>query len=279
MSVRALLAAVSLLAVAAPAGAAPANPRLAGVRTFALDLGGTPTAAALRGYDLAVVDGDTPASVVKALRANGTIVLGYLDVGTIESYRSWYKAAKPYRLDYWPDWGEWYAAVAKPGFRRLIAGRVAPAALRRGFDGLFLDNVDMIETHRGQRAGMLALVRQLAKLPGMLFAQNGDDIIDPFLPYLDGWNREDVTRTYDFDRKRYVAVGAGDHADAIASLKRIAARGKLVTATDYVAAGDGSAAAAATQAACAAGALSYVSDIDLKRVPAATSLRCGRRRR
>ena len=279
MSVRALLCAVSLLAVAAPAGATPANPRLAGVQTFALDLGGTPSAQALRGYDLVVVDGDTPAGVVKSLRANGAIVLGYLDVGTIEPYRSWYKAAKPYRLEYWPDWGEWYANVAKPGFRKLIAGRVARATLARGFDGLFLDNVDMIETHRGQRAGMLALVRQLAKLPGMLFAQNGDDIIAPFLPYLDGWNREDVTRTYDFDTKRYVPVAQADHADAIAALRRIAAAGKLVTATDYVAAADSAAARAATDAACGAGALSYVSDIDLKRVPAATSLRCGRRRR
>ena len=79
----------------------------------------------------------------------------------------------------------------------------------------------------------------------MLFAQNGDDIIDPFLPYLDGWNREDVTRTYDFDSKRYVAVDAEDHQAALATLRRIGGRGKLVTATDYTAAGDGLAAARA----------------------------------
>src|SRR3954451_5845239 len=144
MAVRCAL--LLVLALAAPAAAAPRDPRLAAAKTFALDLGGTPTARALAGYDIVVVDGDTPAAVVKQLRANGSLVLGYLDVGTIEPYRSWYKTAKPYRLEYWPDWGEWYANVAKPGFRKLIAGNVAPAALRRGFDCLFLDNVDMIET-------------------------------------------------------------------------------------------------------------------------------------
>jgi uncharacterized protein (TIGR01370 family) len=263
----ALVALLALAATAAPAAAAPRDPRLAAARTFAHALGDGAAGRDLSGYDVVVVDGDTPAARVKQLRAGGAVVLGYLDVGTIEPYRSWYPAAKPYRLDYWPDWGEWYANVARPGFRKLILRRVAPQTLRRGFDGLFLDNVDMIETHRRQKAGMLALVRGLARLPGLLFAQNGDDVIAPFLPYLDGWNREDVTRTYDFDTKRYVAVGRSDHAAAIAALKRIGARGKLVTATDYVAAGDTAGARAATAAACAAGALSYVSDIDLKRVP------------
>src|SRR5437763_15234327 len=104
MSVRVVTAALLALAAAAPAAAAPENPRLAAVRTFALDLGGTPTAKALAGYDLVVVDGDTPAATVKQLRANGSIVLGYLDVSTIEPYRSWYERAKPYRLEYWADW-------------------------------------------------------------------------------------------------------------------------------------------------------------------------------
>ncbi len=44
-------------------------------------------------------------------------------------------------------------------------------------------------------------------------------------------------------------------------------RGLLVTATDYVRRGDSRAARAAIAAACGAGALPYVSDIDLKQVP------------
>lgn len=268
MSARSLLVALVVLALAGPATAgAAAIDRLAEVESFALALGDGAAGRNLDGYDLIVVDGSVPAHRVKALRAGGAVVLGYVSVGTIESYRTWFKAAKPYRLELWEDWGEWYADVSKKGFRDLIAGRVAPAILRRGFDGLFLDNVDMIETHRARAKGMRALVRRLEAMPGLLFAQNGDGIIDPFLPLLDGWNREDVSGTYDFDTRRYRAVPAADSRAAQATLRRVAGRGLLVSATDYTAAGDSEAALRATRIACDAGALSYVSDISLRRVP------------
>jgi uncharacterized protein (TIGR01370 family) len=260
-----VLALAAALAVAAPAQAIEID-RMAGVRSFALALGDG-AAARADGFDLVVVDGSTPARRVKQLRAGGALVFGYLSVGTIESYRSWFKAAKPYRMELWDDWGEWYARVSAPGFRRLIVKRVAPAILERGFDGLFLDNVDMIETHPAQAAGMRKLVRALWRGPGVLMAQNGDSIIEPFLRYLDAWNREDVTSTYDFDAERYRRVPAADHADALATLGRLSKRLKLVTATDYVAAGDTAGAAAAREAACGAGALSFVSDIELRRIP------------
>lgn len=264
---RIVVATLAVLAMAVPAASATEVDRLAGVRTFALALGDGAANRNLDGYGLVVVDGDTPARRVKALRAGGAVVLGYLSVGTIESYRSWFRAARPYRLERWDDWGEWYADVSKRGFRDLIARRAAPAILARGFDGLFLDNVDMIVEHRRQTQGMLALVRRLARMPGYLWAQNGDEVVDRFAGSLDGWNREDVSFTYDFDRRAYVPVPAEDREAAVATLRRLRPKLRLVTATDYVRAGDTAAARRATEIACAAGALSYVSDIELRRVP------------
>lgn len=278
------LAVASLLALAAGAGAAGAAPaplrapRLARVHSFALALGSGDLSGNLArryaGYDLVVVDGgEATAAQVATLHRAGTVVLAYLDVGTIEPYRSWYAQAKRYRLDYWPAWGEWYARVSAPGFRRLIAGRVAPALLAKGFDGLFLDNTDMVETHPGERSGMVALVRELAALVhrrhGFLFAQNGDATVAPLLPYLDGWNREDVSWTYDASTHRYVRQSRADTAAALAALRRIRARGLLVTATDYVARGDAAAVAQSRLDACRAGALPFASDIELTRIPAA----------
>jgi len=256
----------AVLAISAPAAATEVD-RLAGVRSFALALGDGAAGRDLSAYDLVVVDGGVSARRVAAIRRSGPLVLGYLSLGTIERGRSWFAAAKPYRLDYWDDWGEWYADVSRKGFRDLILKRVAPAIMRRGFDGLFLDNVDMIREHPKQKAGMLAIVRRLGARQGYYFAQNGEDVIDPFLPYLDGWNREDVSFTYDFDRKRYVAVPRADRDAAVAALRRIGRDVRVVTATDYTAAGDGAAAAEAARVACEAGALSFVSDIELRRVP------------
>ena len=100
----------------------------------------------------------------------------------------------------------------------MIAAEIAPGILGKGFDGLFLDNVDMVETrnHAAQRDGMRKLVLALAELAHadgrLLFAQNGAWAFasSGLLDAIDGWNREDVTWTYDFDRRRYVRQRPGE---------------------------------------------------------------------
>lgn len=269
----ALLAALSSTATRA---AQPRDPRLAEVHTFAFALGTTAQRAQnldrLAAYDLVVLDSETaPLPLVDGLRARGVVVLGYLSVGTIEPGRGWYHDAKPYRLDHWDDWNEWFADTSDPRFRQLILGTVAPRLLARHFDGLFLDNVDMISDHPAQRVGMEELVHALGDLThasgGLLFAQNGDDVISSMLDALDGWNREDVTGSYDFAKRRYIQQQPMAVQHAQRALRRVAATGLLVTATDYVAARDRHGSTAATRNACAAGALSFVSDIGLERIP------------
>ncbi len=269
----ALLAVLAAVAMAGPAAAAPGDPRLAAVRSFAFAIGDGALDRDIAGYDLIVVDGEEATRErVAALGAGGAIVLAYLSVGTIERGRSWFPRARRYRLERWDDWGEWYADVNRPGFRRLIASRVAPAMLDKGFDGLFLDNTDMVATHRRHRRGMRTLVERLSRLVdargAYLFTQNGEEEIGPLLAHFDGWNREDVTATYDFDRRRYARVRPRDTRSAQAALRRIAAGGLLVTTTDYTRRASDPAAVDAVANACAAGAIPFVSDIGLRRLPA-----------
>lgn len=273
-----------LLAPAAGAGSGSSaerglDPRMRDVHDWAFAIGNHTldgdVPARYRGFDLVVADGqEAKPAQIAGMQAHGTVVLAYLSVGTIESYRPWYRDLKRYRLEAWKDWkDEWYADVSKRGFRRAILREIAPKILAKGFDGLFLDNTDMIETHRAQRTGMRRLIRGLGAQVhgdgGLLFAQNGGGVITPSLPYLDGWNREDVSWTYDFDHRRYKALRAGETAYAQRELRRIAGEGLLVTATDYTAHARGEPVRDSIANACDAGALPYVSDIGLRRVPKA----------
>ena len=268
------VAAVLLLAPASPAERTlPASTFAFGIGNGMLDGEATAVAERLGGFDLVVVDGEeATAEDVAALKASGATVLAYLSVGTIESYRGWYGRIKRYRLEAWEDWkDEWFADVSRAGLRRAFTGRIAPAILAKGFDGLFLDNVDMIETrnHREQRTGMRKLVFALERLVAadgrLLFAQNGHWGFEKLglFAALDGWNREDVTWGYDFDRKRYVRNPDRVRDAALDEIRDVAGRGLTVTATDYTAAGDAAAQAEAVANSCAAGALPYVSDIGL----------------
>ncbi|MEO7197931.1 MAG: endo alpha-1,4 polygalactosaminidase [Solirubrobacterales bacterium] len=270
--------AVAGLCVGAPgAGSAPRHPKLQQVRSFAFALGtGTldgDVTARFAAFDLVVVDGEEArSSQVRALRARGKLVLAYLSVGTVEPGRFWYRQAKAYRLrDRFEEFDEYYAATSKRGYRRLIERKVAPRILAKGFDGLFLDNTDMIADHPRQRQGMYRLVRALARLVHrrgkLLFSQNGDDVIGPSLRYYDGWNREDVTWTYDFDRRRYERVTDSDTRAAQATMRRLARRGLLVTSSDYTRAGDKAAEAEAVHNSCTAGGLPFVTNIGITRIP------------
>lgn len=254
------------------------SPRLRTVKTFALALGEGWARGDLsrHTYDLLIIDGqDTDAETVRALRRGGrTVVLAYVSVGTLEEYRPWFAAGRPYRLDrYAPPFDdEFYADTSKAGFRRLILQGVVPPMLAKGFDGLLLDNTDMVESHPRQKAGMRILVGDLSKLVRrqgkLLFSQNGEDSIGPLLRYYDGWNREDVSWTFDGDRNRYRRNPTPEIRENQGALRRIHRAGLLVTATDYVGPGFARATAEAVRNACAAGALPFVSDISLKREPA-----------
>jgi hypothetical protein len=255
--VAALLSAAFVVACAGSATAVP--PRLAAVHTWAFAIGdGTlngDIAQRYAGYDLVVVDGqEVTKQQVATLHSGGAIVLGYLDAGTIEPYRPWFKRAKPYRLNYWKQWGEWYANIDAPGFRKLILG-VATSFEGKGLDGLFLDNTDMTETHPKQKPGMRLLVAALAKLVhgrgGYLFAQNGADVDGPILRYLDGWNREDI----------------GTDSSAVRDLRAEHAHGLLTLATGYVKNAASPAVARDVRLACGANALPFVSNLELTRIP------------
>ncbi|MGD0272691.1 MAG: endo alpha-1,4 polygalactosaminidase [Gaiellaceae bacterium] len=258
--------------------------RLVAARSFAFAIGdGTLAGNLSRRYarfDLVVVDGENArARDIAAIRRTGHgLVLAYLDVGTIESYRGWYGAARRYRLDYWGDWGEWYANVNAPGYRSLLLRRVAPGMLAKGFDGLFLDNTDMTETHPEQKRGMRALVAGLSRLVHargkLLLAQNGADVNWPLRRFYDGINFEDVSFSYDFDRHAYTSLRPGVVASNERTIRRFRRAGLKVTATDYLPTGARSRAAIAVHIACSARALPYVSDIGLSRVPSQPFL-CG----
>lgn len=245
--------------------------------TFAFALGATLNATNVKRLatrDLVVVDGaDTTAATVTRLRAKGAIVLGYLSVGTVESWRPWFAQLEDHRLEELGDWdGERYADVSSSELRDAVADRIAPQLLEKGFDGLFLDNVDMVETHPAQADGMLDLVKRLSDrvhaAGGALMAQNGDATVKRFLPHLDAWNREDPTGTYDFDAGRYVATDTAGRRSARTTLKLVRAAGLLTTSTDYFASPTSMAAVRAVRIACQVGAVPFVGDIDLKKVTA-----------
>lgn len=87
--------------------------------------------------------------------------------------------------------------------------------------------------------------------------------------HLDGWNREDVTWTFDFDNRRYVRNSNRDRNEALSDLAEMHDLGLFTTATNYTKRSAGAAVDELIADACSVSALPFIGDIGLtaKRLP------------
>lgn len=87
---------------------------------------------------------------ILALRAAGYTLLGYLSVGSISDQRKYYSKLKPYRLSKLEDWPhEWYIDLRKGFVRDFLVNR-AKELSNLGFEGWWLDNLDVYEYHKSK---------------------------------------------------------------------------------------------------------------------------------
>lgn len=224
--------------------------RLGSARRWAPAFGCDPAACDLSGYELIVIDGAGErdrdaapvAAVLPALR-RAALVLSYLSVGTVEEWRP-YAAQVPeaWKLGAVPGWpGERYADVRAPGWRRLMAEQARTLA-EAGFDGLYLDNLDVAEEHPALADALVELVGELRDaVPELLLVgQNGLAVADR-LP-IDAIAHEDVFWRWE---DGYAPSPPGETAELLTELRRLHARGLPVFTLDYAEPGSAGAAEAA----------------------------------
>ncbi len=195
--------------------------------------------------DIDVEDGAgnyTAADVAK-LKAGGSIVVSYLNIGAAETFRSYWNQAQAYILkayEGWPD--EYWMDASNPGWRNLIVNTVAPQLIAKGVDGFYLDNIDLVDEYPNRpdiRAGIVELVRELrAKYPGkLIIAQNGLTVYGDtgsdgkkFYQYLNASANEEVNSTYEGG---YHALPTADSDAIVQELEGWKAKGLTIYTLDY----------------------------------------------
>ncbi len=199
-------------------------------------------------FDLVVVDGvrqrdgsvDASARDVRALHKRGALVLAYLSVGTVEDWRHYApRVSDRWKLGQVPGWkGEQYVDVRSRGWQEMMV-REAGALAAVGFDGLYLDNLDVAEVAPATRRGVIALVRKLraAVPPLLLVGQNGLVVADR-LP-IDAIAHEDVW--WGWTDSGYTRTPPEETASRLRKLRRLRARGVPVLTLDYAPRGSPSA--------------------------------------
>ena len=202
------------------------------IRRWALSYSGKQLLAALRDYDLVVLDSDAQPRVVRSA-GNRQVLLGYLSIGEAHHSRSWFAKTEAYRLktnSNWPD--AWQLDIRNPEWARLLVAEIAPAILARGYDGFFLDTIDTaMELERadpvrcrGMRQAAADIVRQLRRsFPRAVIAMNrGFDIAPEIGSIIDYVLAESVYHTWNFQTHQYVRTSADTYASQLQLLKTLA---------------------------------------------------------
>ena len=119
-------------------------------------------------------------SEIKAIKAKGWRVLAYLSIGSISTERSYYKTYSKYKKGQLQDWHKEYYMdmTAKPWADFLV--KRAKVFKKRGFNGYWLDNLDVYEYYRSAKMfdACQKLLKRIKKVGGYVMVNGGSDFFD-----------------------------------------------------------------------------------------------------
>ena len=116
---------------------------------------------------------------VKVLKEKGYTVLGYLNVGAVETYRKYYTKLIPYTLktlDDWPD--EKFLDLRRTKVRDFLVNR-AKEIKNLGCDGYWCDNIDVYEYYESSATynAVVSVLRRIKGLGGYVMINGGSKFL------------------------------------------------------------------------------------------------------
>lgn len=108
-----------------------------------------PDAEKTSGYKTVVIEPSVyTSSDIEAMHEEEQTVWGYLDVGSLEEYSSYFEEFRDDALGEYDGWdGEYWADVTDEEFTEFLTEDLADEYAKLGLDGFFLDNFDVYDMY------------------------------------------------------------------------------------------------------------------------------------
>lgn len=168
----------------------------------------------MTGYDVVVIDAYYFGKQdIQKIRDNGCKkIYSYLNVGSLEEFRDYYKSCEKYTVGNYENWEEekWIDVTAKEWQEQVIAN--AEQISQKDVDGFFLDNFDVYYEYQTEDVytSLISILQQLGRYEKEIVINGGDVFVTKYLSdgekegkLFDAVNQEDVYTEYDFDDERY----------------------------------------------------------------------------
>lgn len=166
----------------------------------------------LSDIDLLVIDAEYfSQNDISRLRENGIReIYSYINIGSIESFRSYDTDLEKYTLGAYENWPEEkWIDVSAPEWQACTVSRV-DALVQKGVDGFFVDNTDVYYNYPQESIydGILTILDYMNHTGRKIMINGGDCFVKKYLTteknvLIDGVNQENVFTAYDFSKDIY----------------------------------------------------------------------------
>lgn len=180
---------------------------------------------------------------IKKLKDKGKTVYTYLNIGAIETYRSYYKKYKKYILGPYENWeDEYWIDVSQKDWQKFIGTTLAGELVDKGVDGFFVDNSDVYYQYKKSKIykGLNKILERLRKFSKKKILINGGDVYvtklieDKKTSSFDGVNQETVfSKIFDYKNDEFGIQSEEETAYYQSYLKKVKKKNKKVYLLEY----------------------------------------------
>ena len=213
-------------------------------KAYGVFLSVTEDLPSLAAYETAVIDAQYfTKEEIDAFRGHGRRVYTYLNIGSLEDFRSYYAAYKDLILSPYENWEEEYwIDVSNVRWQTFLLRELIPALLNKDVDGFFVDNCDVYWHYPTQPVmdGLTAVLRALVGTGKAVLLNGGDAYLDAYCDGGGSWedvitgiNQETVFSKILRGGRRFGKASKADRAYFTDYIERYAAKGADIYLLEY----------------------------------------------
>ena len=212
--------------------------------TYGVFLSVTEDLPSLAAYETVVIDAQYfTKEEIGAFRDDGHRVYTYLNVGSLEDFRSYFENYRDLILSPYENWEEEYwIDVSDERWQTFLLQELVPALLEKNVDGFFVDNCDVYWHYPTQPVmdGLTAVMRALVGTGRAVLINGGDAYLDAYCAGGGNWadvitgiNQETVFSKILWRGDRFGKASAEDRVYFTDFIERYAAKGADIYLLEY----------------------------------------------
>ena len=198
----------------------------------------------LRDYEIVVIDAQHfKKEEIEAFKARGHKVYSYINIGSLENFRSYYKQYKSLKLGKYEHWDEEiWINVADKKWQDFIVEKLMPSLLDKGIDGFFVDNCDVYYHYKKKAImdGLTVMMKSLVATGKKVLINGGDCYLDAYCKsggkwsdVITGINQETVFSKIIWNKNKFGTASNKDHKYFTSYIERYAKKGADIYLLEY----------------------------------------------